>query len=153
MPAEGYTKRRHKWTEEDVIKKVKEWVDEHGEIPSAADWSTDTLRASRHHAGLAQHWMNRYLRFKAGEWPWTGTIYKLFGGWNAMIKAAGYEPRAAVRPGYEKKPIGDLANAIDEIAVMVSLAKSADDVSEQKEQMYAVAERALAIAEALSDES
>lgn len=150
MPAEGYTKRRSKWTEEDVIQKVKDWVTEHGEIPSAADWGTDTLRASQHHAGLAQHWMERYMRFKAGEWPWTGTVYKLFGGWNAMIKAAGFNPRPAQRPGYKKKPIGDVGDALDEVAVMVSLAKNADDVDEQKEQMYAVAERALAIAESLS---
>jgi len=151
MPAEGYTKRRAKWTEEEVIAKIKEWVELYGDIPAATDWnSSDTRRAARHHAGLAHDWLERVRRFEGGEYPWTGTVYKLFGGWNKAIEAAGFDPRPPVAQGRQPAKVDDVAQALDEVAVMLSLAKSADNAIEQREQMYAVAERAMAIAEALS---
>src|SRR5690349_9406970 len=123
MPAEGYTKRRTKWTEEEVIAKIKEWHDLYGDFPAATDWnSSDTRRAARHHAELTRNWLTRVRRFESGEWPWTGTVYKLFGGWNKAIEAAGFDPRPAVAQGRQPAAIDNVAEAFDEVAVMISLA-------------------------------
>jgi hypothetical protein len=149
VPPRGYRKRRLKWTREDVVKKIKEWKTIYGDIPSAVDWNaSDTRRASEHHAGLAAHWLERLRRFESGEWPWTGTVYKLFGGWNNAIEEAGFDPRPAVRPGYESGPlIRNVPKAFKELEIALQAAQKAEDPKIMKEQMYEVAAKALAIAE------
>lgn len=94
MPPVGYKKRRHVWTRDEVIEKLREWQEAYGEPPSATDWNgSDTLAASRRSAERSRAWAERHRRFVEGEWPWNGTVAKLFGSWNNALNAAGLEIR------------------------------------------------------------
>lgn len=98
MPDSGYTKRKGRWTREECIEAVKVWAETFGEFPAATDWNPgDSTAAALRSAERAQAWNLRAQRFYDGEYPWTGTVWKLFGGWNNLIREAGFEPRPARR--------------------------------------------------------
>ena len=70
-----------RWTREEVLAEIKEWNLRHGEPPRANQW--------RGVAGMSPHpdWS------PGGDFPSTTTVYKMFGGWNEAILAAGFKPR------------------------------------------------------------
>ncbi len=68
-----------------VVDAIRRWVDEHGEIPAATDWSPALA------IQLGQPEAAR--RSRGGGWPYTTTAVEAFGSWNAAIAAAGFEPR------------------------------------------------------------
>lgn len=94
MPDTGYTKRKGRWTREECVEAVKVWAETWGEFPAATDWNPgDSTAAAQRSAERAQAWSLRAQRFYDGEYPWTGTVWKLFGSWNNLIREAGFEPR------------------------------------------------------------
>lgn len=147
MPEPGYKKRRMKWTREELIGKVVEWVELYGDTPSAADWNASDLRGavirSTQRAAL---WGERLDRFNSGDWPWTGTVYKEFGGWNALIDAAGEIPR----PAHGGRRIArEYAPArLQSLTRQVEQAQSRDDL---RASLHKLAAEALAMASSLDD--
>lgn len=143
MPAKGYKKRRARWSEQEVLAKVREWHDRYGDIPSATDWNgSDSNAAARRSSDRAQAWLRRAQRFEQGEWPWTGTVFKMFGGWNQAMRAAGFEPRPAYRNG-----VGQPTDVTAE--KLVGLARSAQrakNVDTRRLALYELASGALELA-------
>jgi hypothetical protein len=84
------------WTPEKVVAAIREWADEYGAPPAIPDWSP------RHARDLGDE--GRAVRFEraAGRWPSFNTAIRVFGSWNAGIRAAGYEPRPVGRPKRER---------------------------------------------------
>lgn len=75
LAAAGYTPRDKKtatlvWTPDMILAACKGWAQQNGRPPAASDWR---LVGSYH--------------------PSTKTVLRRFGSWNAMIAAAGFEPR------------------------------------------------------------
>src|SRR4051794_11452720 len=90
MPSKGYKKRRHVWPEEEIEAKAKEWFERTGRSPTATDWNpSDARRAAQRSLSRAGHWFSVASFFEQGEWPWSGTVTKKYGGWNKMLAKAG----------------------------------------------------------------
>jgi hypothetical protein len=123
VPPVGYKKRRHKWTEDEILGKIRDWTETYGEPPSATDWNpSDCMKTSRISSERAARWAYRAERFWEGEWPWTGTVYKKFGGWNKALTAAGVEVRWKKRRTTIGEEIGagsldtdDLRRLVDDV--------------------------------------
>lgn len=146
MPDVGYVKRRSKWTEEEVIAKVCEWVKLYGEIPAATDWNPgDCNRSARISAARSQVWLARAERCRAGEYPWPRTVQLIFGSWSGAIRAAGFTPRRESIPALE--PSIKPSDAIRSIEGYLRRAQSSSDPDERRELLAKIAERALAALE------
>ena len=65
---------------------IRAWERQYGEPPARPDWSPTAA------AYIGD--LTRIRRFRAGDWPWAGSVVCEFGSWNAGILAAGFEPRA-----------------------------------------------------------
>jgi hypothetical protein len=85
------TVRAPKYTREDAIRGVQEWAEEYGRQPSASAWA----RARRR--------------------PHLWDINTLFGSWNALIEAAGFEPVSGGKTVKARDLERDLA-AVDKLA-------------------------------------
>lgn len=72
------------WTREKVIDGVHAFAHRYGAPPAASDWSVGHPTAEQ------------LARFKRDDcWPPYSAIVRIFGNWNTMIEAAGFEPRAS----------------------------------------------------------
>jgi hypothetical protein len=141
MPPVGYTKRRARWTREDVIEALRAWQGRYGAPPTAADWNpADAMRGARRSTERAFAWASRAARFSEGEWPWTGTVSKLFGGWNAALEAAGLD----VRYQRSDTPVPATAPALDDLVTAVKAARG----ESRRTALLALAARALELADA-----
>lgn len=139
-------KRRLKWTEEEIIQKIKDWQAKYGEIPAATDWNpSDCRRSARISAARSQVWLERSERFSQGVYPWPGTVQKVFGSWNNAIRAAGFQPR--------KEAISELPDAIKPSDALRSIdaylrqAQKSDDPVERRKILSQIAQKALAALE------
>lgn len=147
MPEAGYVKRRQKWTEEEIVAKIREWVERYGEIPAATDWHPgDCNRSARISAARSQAWLARAERFREGEYPWPRTVQQVFGRWSEAIRAAGFQPRRESIPDLE--PSIKPSDAIRSIEGYLRRAKDATDPDERRDLLAKIAERALAALEA-----
>lgn len=73
------------WTKPRIIDAIKDYADQYGRPPGAADWNPAMARGIGH-PEIAD-------RFYADEiWPTTTPVVKQFGSWNKAIKAAGFTP-------------------------------------------------------------
>jgi hypothetical protein len=81
---------RRVWTRELVIERIREWTERYGEPPATPDWSPIHAR------GIGDEERARHFEDAWGYWPWFTVVVRLFGSWNAGIRAAGFEPRACV---------------------------------------------------------
>lgn len=63
------------WTRERILEAFRAWEQKHGGPPSARDWRL----------GVPAH-------------PAASTVYKRFGNWSALMRAAGHPPRVPRRP-------------------------------------------------------
>jgi len=79
--------RPPKFTREEILAKIREWVAVHGAPPSVSDW--EPCRARR----LGQPW--RAERFERGTWPSVRMVIAHFGRFNAAIEQAGVTSRRA----------------------------------------------------------
>lgn len=148
MPQAGYTKRRTFWTPAEIEAKAREWADLHGAPPTAADWNPSDARAgARRSIKRAQAWLGRVARFEAGEWPWTGTVWKLYGSWNAMIEAAGLPARDAHVP----LALDAAPPTMEFIRTMLDEVDKADTVEHRKAALYEIAEAAIHLAGVLDE--
>jgi hypothetical protein len=111
------------------LEKAREWAAAEGAPPSATDWNPADARAAAR-------------RFDSGEWPWAGTVSKLFGRWNAMIEEAGMVPRTSPRTPLPEPPEGGLRA----VAEALERAEAASGEDRQR-LLYEVAQTALAVAE------
>lgn len=68
------------WTEEKIKREIQSWVKRHGLPPTSAEWSVPADRPN-------------FFRGEVGRRPTSSTVQRVFGSWNAAIRAAGYEPR------------------------------------------------------------
>ena len=73
----AYRSTRARWTQENIIRAIQKWSDEHGSPPSSDDW-----------------------RVSGGQYPPTSHVQRKFGSWSEAIRQAGFVPR---RPGERKK--------------------------------------------------
>jgi hypothetical protein len=125
------------------LEKAREWAAAEGAPPSATDWNpADARAAARRSAERAARWTERAQRFDSGEWPWAGTVSKLFGRWNAMIEEAGMVPRTSPRTPLPEPPEGGLRA----VAEALERAEAASGEDRQR-LLYEVAQTALAVAE------
>ena len=94
----GRGRRTTRWTREEIITKIHQWYDRHGEAPGSADWNPSLAR------WRAQEW--RIERYRAGVWPSTNAVKRAFGGsFDAAVRAAGYVPhRSGPRPAGSARP-------------------------------------------------
>ncbi len=85
-------RRVNRWTCEEIITKIGDWNDRHGEPPCSADWNPSLAR------WRAQEWRaERYKSHPPGAWPSTNAVKRAFGGsFDAAVRAAGFAP---ARPG------------------------------------------------------
>jgi hypothetical protein len=81
-------------TREEVILLAREWLEVHGEPPRAADWSYGAL--------MREGSRDKAQRLLAGGWPSTHDVKRLFGGWSAMLTAAGLYPRVSRIPAWQE---------------------------------------------------
>ena len=84
-----YQERLQKWPARRIIAAIQDWAAIYGEPPAVKDWSPTGARYL--------HDEKRAHRFESESprWPWFTLVVNRFGTWNAAIKAAGFEPRAA----------------------------------------------------------
>ncbi len=146
MPKAGYKKRRAKWTEDEVIEKIQEWNSKFGAPPTSTEWNpSDCRRSARISTDRAASWLDRAMTFETGEYPWTGSVQKLFDSWNAAIKAAGFTPRTStlgsLRKGLTAEGLPGLKKLFDEVEAVKGEA--------QRMVLYRIAETAIALAEEL----
>jgi hypothetical protein len=139
--------RSARWTRDDIIDAITEWVALYGEPPRAADWNPSAARWS------AAEW--RIERYRKGRpdgtpWPSLNRAKAPFGGsLNAALTAAGFEPN---RPGPKGAPTpvtaraepraarpADLADAIRELA----RARTTNNRNEMRRALTEVASAAL----------
>lgn len=80
--------RNRRWTPELVVAAIRDWAEEYGEPPAVPDWlPSQALRMND--PGRARRFWDA-----DGRWPHHTIVFRVFGSWNAGIRAAGYEPRA-----------------------------------------------------------
>lgn len=143
-PVAGYTKRRARWETEAVLDKLREWTEQYGEPPTANDWNpSDCMRAANRSASRARAWTARAERFYSGEWPWTGSVAKLFAGWNSALEAAGLP----VRYRRSRLDVAALAPDIDMLRGLIADAETAladDDPERLLRVLCTIADGALA---------
>lgn len=73
------------WTRETIGAAIRQWHFEHGAFPAATDWNATLAR--------------RFGRpDRPVDFPSVETVQRVFGSWNAAIRAAGFEPRPVGRP-------------------------------------------------------
>lgn len=150
MPEPGYTKRRVVWTAEEMIAKVHEWADLYGDVPSAADWNASDLRAAVDRSTeRAAMWLTRLDRLNRGEWPWTGSVYKKFGGWNELVEAAGEVPR----PAHGGQPNIRIEYAPAKLNAITRRVAAAEGDDERKAALRELAFTAWAMADELDAEA
>lgn len=148
MPEVGYTKRKPRWTHEEVIAAIGAWTEQYGDPPTATDWHPgDAMRAARRSADRARAWAQVAERFHEGEWPWAGTCTRLFGGWNKALRAAGVPVRwdRRRRVDLDLVAAGDLDT--DEMKAMVEEVERSmvtGDVTHMQFVLCKIAERASA---------
>lgn len=82
----GYPRAR--WSDEDILDAIRQWVRRYGEPPGVIDWNPSLAR----HRGTPQ----RAAAFLSGDYPHSVTVVQRFDGWVAALRAAGCEPR---KPG------------------------------------------------------
>lgn len=156
MPAAGYTKRVAVWTPEAVIDKAQQFNEAHGQPPAATDWNpSDCLRASRVSADRARRWAERAERFYSSGYPWTGTVAKLFGGWNDMLRAAGLPVRWEGKRGGTLDQVTTGLLDTDELRSLVDEAEDAmagNDTAALRARLLTLADRALAWANEVPNE-
>jgi hypothetical protein len=80
------------FTREEILTKIREWVELYGEPPSMRD--SEPSRARR----AGQAW--RVERFRAGTWPSARMVVAQFGAFTTAIERAGFQPRR--RPSRSK---------------------------------------------------
>jgi hypothetical protein len=135
-------KRRQRWSSEEIKQKIQEWVSLYGEIPAATDWHPgDCRRSAAISLARAQRWNDRARRFSEGEYPWPMTVQKMFGSWNAAIKAAGFEPRREAMPPIKTRR--SMPSALKEIAKVVNNAMSAKSEIALQQAMMEIAQIAM----------
>lgn len=145
MPSKGYTKRRQKWTEEEIVEKIREWAKIHGDPPASSDWNPSDCRRSARISLIRSHrWLARAARFDDGEWPWPRTVQLAFGSWNNAIKAAGFDPRGEKQP---ELPSISPVEAVIAIGQLNAKAKQTKDAEKLRKIFYGIAEKAIAGAE------
>ena len=150
MPEKGYTKRRHKWSEEEIIAKIQEWHGLYGETPSASDWNpSDCNRSARIALARSQRWLLRGQRFISGEFPWPRTVQVAFGSWNNAIRAAGFDPR---RTAVENLVEIDRYVGMHDLRTMIVRAQQMKDHQKLIHVMHQIADTALGVAADLSKE-
>lgn len=76
------------WTRDRVLARVREWAEAFGEPPAMADWDLWFAEHALHDRARADR-----FRMADGYWPTTVTVIRMFGSWNAGIRAAGFSPR------------------------------------------------------------
>jgi hypothetical protein len=81
---------RKTWTRAACLLAIREWAAEYGDPPAIPDWSTAHAESV-----LGDYDRARRFREAEGRWPSFGTVIRNCGGWNAAIRAAGFEPRPA----------------------------------------------------------
>lgn len=81
----GAANFRRQWTPESIVAKAQEWAEQYGRPPSALDWNPAMARRSKLE--------DKIERYYEGDWPPYGTVTRHFPRWNAMIAAAGFDPR------------------------------------------------------------
>lgn len=148
MPEVGYTKRKAEWTRQEMIDAGQKWYELHGDSPTATDWNpSDCRRAAGRSMARAAAWLGRLARFQAGEYPWTGSVWKEFGGWNAFLEAAEL-------PIHHRVSLPRPAPVIsaDALAILTAKAVQLPDGLEKKEALLLLGETAFAWAERISDE-
>lgn len=81
-------RHRRVWSRELILDRIREWAGLYGEPPATADWNPTQARLS----GDEQR--ARRFELAGGHWPHHTTAVRVFGGWSAAIREAGFEPRA-----------------------------------------------------------
>lgn len=79
------------WTRERIIAAIRWWADTYGEPPSGTDWNPTQLS----NFDDVERWERADRLIRERVIPWFTSVVVRFGTWNAAIRAAGYEPRAA----------------------------------------------------------
>ena len=81
---------RTKWSKDEIIRAVHEFVEEFSRPPHVNDWSPDRCKWQENHgpAVVLERTRIRSLR----DWPSATAVKKHFGSWNIAIAEAGYEP-------------------------------------------------------------
>ena len=78
------------WTREAVILAMQQWARQYHAPPAQADWNPYRARVRLRDEERAR----RFERGRAeGAWPSFSTAVRIFGSWNAALRAAGFEPR------------------------------------------------------------
>jgi Homing endonuclease associated repeat len=156
MPQQGYTKRRSKWTRDEVLEAIERFVKDTGRSPSAGDFHPgDCLAAAHRSAARSMMWLERRERFYKLALPWAGTVHKLFGSWTAAVREAGYEPLKEQEQKPQLSKITSVVTAVNMIALRlrdVEVASQIDDQQTIKRELMSMAEIALAYASTIPDE-
>ena len=95
--ARCFRRERHEKAQARVIHAIQRWVGLYGKPPTAMDWDLSTARSKAVPERLAEI----EERHRGHDWPYPENAQRLFGSWNAAIRAAGFEP---VRPGQRRDP-------------------------------------------------
>lgn len=156
MPEQGYTKRRHRWTREEVLTAIEKFVDATGRSPSAGDFHPgDCLDAAHRSAARSMMWLERRERFYELGLPWAGTVQKLFGSWTEAIREAGYEPLKEREEKPHLSKIHNVPNAVIYIKNRlreVEMGFNSNDNITVKNELLKLAEIAMAVASSIPDE-
>lgn len=134
-----------------MIEKAQEWVELHGEPPTANDWNpADCMSAARRSADRGHRWASRAARFYDGEYPWTGSVFKRFGGWNSFLKEAGLPIR------YQRSRLAEETTKLepDELRSLLDAAEAAmvaGDGPTLRASLLALSRDAMAWAEQVDD--
>lgn len=100
------------WTREVIIEAIRLYADRYGHPPSARDWNPSMAR-NDYRDDIAERF------YEDGCWPATTGVQKVFGSWNAAIRAAGFRPLKAghkyadADPFAPTRPHGSISRYLD----------------------------------------
>lgn len=85
----GWNGNKPGWTEDTLIEKAREWIDQYGEPPHFDDWNLTLLRKKAEKASdEARRAWEAYARYKDGDWPSYLGPKRVFGTWGKFRDAA-----------------------------------------------------------------
>jgi hypothetical protein len=133
-------------TRDNIIEKIRRWVELYGSPPRAADWNPSSAKWT-----ASEEW--RVERYRAGDpetgepWPSLNAAKKPFGGsLNEAIRAAGFEPNKPGPPN-RRTAVERIDHVQMDPAVRVAMAAAHQDVKaagKRVEQLERMLERARA---------
>lgn len=142
-------KRGKSYSNEQMIARVRLWAKIMGRTPTKRDWQVRDLRFQ---ADVTKAKVNKLTRqialYEMGDWPSETTVRERFGSLNALLVAAGFEPRPAGRiPVNEPPKLKFRPRPLSDISADIEQFRDDGNKPRYKAALYELAQAAIVLAD------